>query len=116
LLMVPGATLETLRRVISHPVALAQCGDYLGALTDVDVMAVYDTAGAAREVAETGTVDLAAVASANAAERYGLTALASDIQDRDDNQTRFFALRRPTGTEGPPAITRGTGIAGRQLC
>lgn len=96
LLGVAGATLDRLSRVVSHPVALAQCTRVLRALP-VEVVAVYDTAGAARAVAETGDPVVAAVASRSAGDRYGLRVLQADIQDRDDNQTRFFVLARRGG-------------------
>jgi prephenate dehydratase len=94
LLGVPGSSLDGLRRVISHPVALAQCGNFLSKHPDLEVLAVYDTAGAAREVAEGGDSKVAAIAAHAAAERYGLDVLANDLQDRSDNQTRFVVIRR----------------------
>lgn len=106
LLGVPGARAADIRRVISHPVALAQCDRFLGALGGAVVEAFYDTAGAAQHVAAAGDPSLAAVAGRVAAERYGLDVLAADIQDRDDNATRFFlvggreALAWPDGHAG----------------
>jgi len=94
LLGLPDSTLEGLKRVISHPVALAQCGHFLSDHPHLEAIAVYDTAGAAREVSEGGDSRLGAVASERAAERYGLRVLASDLQDRSDNQTRFLVVRR----------------------
>lgn len=91
-----GARLEQIRRVTSHPVALAQCVRFLSGRPEIEVVAVYDTAGAAREVARGGDPAVAAVASRGAGDRYGLEVLAADIQDRDDNQTRFFVVR-PAG-------------------
>ncbi len=101
LLGVPGAEIEDLQRVISHPVALAQCGDFLSRHPEVEALAVYDTAGAAREVAESGDRTMAAIAAQQAAERYGLQVLASDLQDRSDNQTRFLVIRREDGDPLP---------------
>ncbi len=94
LLGLRGATLKELRRIISHPVALAQCGGFLSQHPEFEAVAVYDTAGAAREVAEEQEPTLGAVASFEAAERYGLEVLAPDLQDRSDNQTRFLVIRR----------------------
>lgn len=94
LLGVPGATVEGVRRAVSHPVALAQCTEFLRSRRGVEAVAVYDTAGAARQVAEGSDPGVAAIASRLAAERYGLELLAADIQDRDDNQTRFYAVVR----------------------
>ena len=101
LLGLPGSTLERLRRVISHPVALAQCGEFLSQHPELEAVAVYDTAGAARDVAERGDPMLGAIASFQAAERYGLEVLASDLQDRSDNQTRFLVIRPEGAAEFP---------------
>lgn len=97
---------EQVRRIISHPVALAQCTRYLGSLPQAEVVAFYDTAGAAREVAQRREHTLAAVAGHAAAARYELAVLAEDIQDRADNATRFLLVRRadePDAAGAPPA-------------
>jgi prephenate dehydratase len=106
---VPGASLEGLARVLSHPVALAQCTRFLESLAGVEAVAAYDTAGAAKQVAEQGDPATAAIAGRVAAERYGLEVLAADVEDRDDNQTRFLAVVR-SGDPLPPTLARpGTG-------
>ena len=102
LLGVPGAKRGGLRRVLSHPVALAQCERFLGALGgEVEVMAFYDTAGAAAEVARRGDPSLAAIAGLLAAGRYGLAVLAERVEDEPHNQTRFLAVAREPAP--PPA-------------
>ena len=58
------------------------------------MVAVYDTAGAAEEVAKSESPEVGAIASRGAARRYSLKILASDVQDTDDNQTRFFLVAR----------------------
>ena len=90
---VPGARLEGVRRVLSHPVALAQCTRFFAEHTGVEAVSFYDTAGAAREVAERKDPAQAAIASRMAAGRYGLEILAADVEDRPDNQTRFLVTR-----------------------
>src|SRR5438105_10700788 len=96
LLALPGATLAGLRRVYSHPQGLAQCERFLRTLSGVEIIATYDTAGSAKMVADAGKPDAAAIASARAGEVFGLTPLASSIQDYDDNITRFLVIsRRP---------------------
>ncbi|MEX1183727.1 MAG: prephenate dehydratase [Gemmatimonadota bacterium] len=100
LLGVPGSDAAGLRRVLSHPVALAQCQRFLAGLTGAEAIAVHDTAGAARMIADAGDAESGAVAGRGAAVRYGLTVLAENIQDRSDNQTRFFVLALP-GTPAP---------------
>lgn len=98
LMALPGAEVSRLREVRSHPVALAQCERFFASHPELTAVAVHDTAGAAREVAEAGRPTLAALAPRAAARRYGLRILAEDLQDRDDNQTRFLLLRpRATG-------------------
>jgi len=92
LLALPGTTIERLRRVYSHPQALAQCERFLQTLKGVDIIATYDTAGSAKMVADERLEDAAAIASARAGEIFGLTALASSIQDFDDNITRFLVI------------------------
>jgi arogenate/prephenate dehydratase len=100
LLALPGATLEQLKRVYSHPQGLAQCERFLRTLKGVDVIATYDTAGSAKMVADSGATDAAAIASARAGEVFGLVSLAASIQDFDDNVTRFIVIgRRPIRNE-----------------
>lgn len=105
LLGLPGASLDGVRRAISHPVALAQCGTFLSSHPEIEAVAVYDTAGAAREVARGGDLSVAAIAAHRAAERYGLEVLAADLQDRSDNQTRFLVVRE----ESAPRLPREEG-------
>jgi prephenate dehydratase len=91
-LMAPqGASLRTVKTAESHPVALRQCPASLAALGITPVEA-FDTAGAARAVAEAGDPGRAAVAPVRAAEVYGLSILRNDIQDSEDNRTRFVLL------------------------
>ena len=104
LLGLPGSSAEGVRSARSHPQALAQVGSYLRERSIRPVVS-FDTAGAAAEVAELGDPSVAAVASARAAERYGLVVLARSIETAADNMTRFFALAR-AGDE-----TVGEGIA-----
>ncbi|WP_370461034.1 prephenate dehydratase domain-containing protein [Brevundimonas sp.] len=87
----PGATLRSVKTAESHPIALRQCPESLAALGLTPVEA-FDTAGAARAVAEAGDLTRAAVAPARAAEVYGLSILRNDIQDSEDNRTRFVLL------------------------
>lgn len=89
---VPGGELDELREVRSHPVALAQCRAFLSRVSWAAARAVHDTAGAARDVAALGDPAVAAIAPRGAARRYGLDILAADVQDRDDNQTRFLLV------------------------
>ena len=87
----PGARLGDVRTAESHPAALGQCA---ATLADLGIAPgeAFDTAGAARAVAESGDPTRAAVAPARAAEVYELSILRNDIQDSADNRTRFVLL------------------------
>ena len=93
LLCLPGQQLNDIKRVISHPQALAQSDVYLREL-GVEIVATYDTAGSARMIREENLQRVAAVAGAGAAELYELEILARNIQTIKDNYTRFIALGR----------------------
>jgi prephenate dehydratase len=94
LLARPGTRLEDVKIVYSHPQALAQCEQYLKRLEGVEILAVYDTAGAAQMVSQGPRADVAAVASLRAGTLFGLEAIASGIQDFADNRTRFAVVGR----------------------
>ncbi|XWS52722.1 hypothetical protein CRYUN_Cryun11dG0094900 [Craigia yunnanensis] len=88
-----GVKVEDLKRVLSHPQALAQCENTLTKIC-LTREAVDDTALAAKYVAFQKLKDTGAVASSSAAKIYGLNILAQDIQDDSDNVTRFLMLAR----------------------
>jgi prephenate dehydratase len=104
LLAPPGARLERLRRVYSHWQALAQSEDFLASL-GVETVAVHDTAGAARMVAERGRTDEGAVASVEAGARLGLAVLAERIQTHPDNFTKFAVIGTREASLGTPDKT-----------
>ena len=93
LLALPGARLEDIRRVASHPQALAQCSKLLQQ-HGWELVARGTTSGAARQLAEERDSSCAVIASARAAEIHGLAVLAPDIEDDPENTTRFAVLRR----------------------
>jgi len=93
LLALPGTAIDDVHEVISHPQAIAQCEEFLSAL-DANVRAEYNTAGAAKKIAEGKLQGVAAIASRRAGELYGLEPLAERIQTYPDNSTRFGALSR----------------------
>ncbi len=102
LLAPPGASLQTVRAVASHPQALSQCARWIAAHGWTPEPAA-DTAGAARAVAEAGAIDRAAIASALAAEIHGLQVLAGDVQDLPENYTRFLLLAKKDTLDAPPS-------------
>jgi prephenate dehydratase len=97
LLAVHDAPTSALRSVLSHPVALAQCTALFVRQPELTPLSWYDTAGAAKHVAHTGSRALAAIASQAAAERYGLRIVERNVEDRADNRTRFVMVRLRAG-------------------
>ena len=97
-----GASLDSIKRVYSHPQALGQCGSFLKHI-GAELVPTYDTAGSVKMIKEMGTGVVAAIASQHAAELYGLTILRKEIEDSPNNYTRFFAIGReyspPTGRD-----------------
>jgi prephenate dehydratase len=89
-----GVRLAEVRRVYSHPQALAQCDRFLRSLRGVRTVPVYDTAGAVKMIREGGIRDGAAIASAQAAADYGLKILKTGIESDHRNFTRFLILSR----------------------
>lgn len=103
----PGATLSTVKRVLSHTQALGQCRNTIKKL-GLKPVPEADTAGSARMVSETDDLSLAAIASRLAAEIYGLDILKSDIEDESHNTTRFIVLSKDPDDAEPgngPVIT-----------
>ncbi len=100
LLGLPDASVSDIKSVISHPSALSQCSAYLKRHKFETVIS-DNTALAAKEVAERGEKTLAAVASAETADLYGLKILDHDINESADNYTRFAVLSKtlPEGSE-----------------
>ena len=94
LVALPGQSIDWIDRVYSHAQALAQADEFLRA-RDWEVMTTYNTAGAARMIAEQRERRAAAIASPRVAALYGLEILAENIQTGDDNRTRFAVLARP---------------------
>jgi prephenate dehydratase len=109
LLALPGASLGTLCRVESHPAALAQCQDWLARHPHLRVVVASDTAAAARDVAASRDWTRAAIASAAAGMRYGLSVLERDLQDDPQNRTRFWAVARGPWQDVADVVASGAG-------
>lgn len=99
LLAYPGTKLADIKRVYSHPQGLAQCEHFLQKLPGVEIIATYDTAGSAKMIQDKAIRDAGAIASARAAEVFGLEVLESNIQDFEENITRFLIIGRSTATQ-----------------
>jgi prephenate dehydratase len=100
-----GVELNDLRRVYSHPQALAQCRAFIKRLRNVEAIPAYDTAGAAKDLKEKNLTDAGAIASAQAARDYGLKILVRGIEDNRANFTRFLVLAPKPVSPGTHAKT-----------
>ena len=89
-----GATLSDIKEIYSHEQAISQCSDFLKELTGVKITPVENTALAAKMVAASGRNDVAALSSRACAELYGLQCLASSVQDKGNNHTRFICISK----------------------
>lgn len=102
LLANPGAELSKIREIYSHEQALGQCSRFLASLgSSVMITPCANTALAAQMVAESGRTDCAAISSHQCAALYGLKTIRDDIQDSDNNYTRFICIAKE------PAIYAG---------
>jgi len=111
LLALPGERLEDIERVYSIAAALAQADDFLRS-RPWTVQTTYNTAGAAKQVAERAEPRAAAVASARVAPIYGLEVLADDIQSGSDNRTRFGVITRHGEEPAVRAAASPAAVAG----
>lgn len=106
LLGVKGSTAATIRKVISHPQALEQCGDFI-ARSGYKTVPYENTARAAKQVAQQGDITIGAIGSHRAAELYGLEILEENINKSAQNVTRFAVFRKAdaAGTAQPGVNT-----------
>jgi chorismate mutase/prephenate dehydratase len=102
LIGLPEARLDSIQEIYSHPQALGQCKHFLRQM-GWKLTPTYDTAGSVKLIKEKHLADRAAIASARAAEIYGMKVLARGIEDNPNNYTRFFILSRqeaaPSGND-----------------
>jgi chorismate mutase/prephenate dehydratase len=102
----PGARLDLIKRVYSHPQALGQCQAFLKHM-DCELIPTYDTAGSVKMIKEKGITDGGAIASARAAEIYGMKIITREIEDNPSNFTRFFVLAKQ---DSPPSGNDKTSV------
>ena len=93
----PGVQLRSLRRVLSHPVALDQCRDFFRQHPQFEAVPFYDTAGSVKHVIENELRDAAGIAGRQAARQYSGKILKAGIEDEKSNFTRFFLIRKLDG-------------------
>ena len=89
-----GATLDTIKEIYSHEQAINQCSEFLRKHSDIKVNVCENTAVAAKMVMESGRNDVAAISSENCRDLYGLTILSNDVQNKDNNYTRFICISK----------------------
>ena len=94
LLALPGVRPEDITEIYSHEQAIGQCSKFLGGLKDVKVIPCGNTAAAAKMVAESGSRPAAAISSHPCAALYGLECVNGNIQDSDNNYTRFICVTK----------------------
>lgn len=94
LLALPGTRLEDIREIYSHEQAIGQCSRFLRGLEGVKVIPCGNTAMAAQKVAQGGDPGIAAISSHPCAQLYGLACVKDDIQNSDNNYTRFFCVAK----------------------
>ena len=90
----PGVNLASLRKVLSHPVALDQCRDFFRRHPRVEAVPFYDTAGSVKHVTTNKLNDAAGIAGRKAAREYGGKILQASVEDDKRNFTRFFLIRK----------------------
>ena len=90
----PGVKLDNIKRVFSHPVALDQCRNFFRAHPAMHAVPFYDTAGSVRHVIAEKSRDAAGIAARRAASEYGGRVLLSDIEDDQQNYTRFLLITK----------------------
>ncbi len=92
LMALPGQLITDIREIRTHPIALAQCMTFLNQFPGITLIESDDTAGSARIISETRAQGVAAIASSQTAEIYGLKILASGIETYKQNYTRFLVI------------------------
>ena len=94
LLALPGVKMDDITEIYSHEQAIGQCSHFLEGLNGVRVIPCDNTAAAAKMVSERGDRHAAAISSHACAELYGLESVRDDIQDSDNNYTRFICIAK----------------------
>lgn len=95
LVAIAGQSIEDIKEVYSHPIALMQCGEFLGQNKGIKAIEYDDTASSAKMIAELNESGKAAICGEEAAKIYGLEILAKGIETNKRNFTRFLVLADP---------------------
>ncbi len=97
LVALPGQTIDDIREVYSHPMAILQCQRFFDDYPSIRLVDAIDTALSAQEIADKKTMGVAAISSVRAAERYHLAVIAEGIETHKKNYTRFLILKGKNG-------------------
>lgn len=89
-----GATFSGIKEIYSHEQAINQCSEFLRQHSDIKVNVCENTAVAAKMVVESGRTDVAAISSENCRDLYGMVLLSNDVQNKDNNYTRFICISK----------------------
>ncbi len=89
-----GVTLDSIKEIYSHEQAINQCSEFLRQHSDIKVNICENTAVAAKLVMESGRTDVAAISSENCRDLYGMTVISDDVQNKDNNYTRFICISK----------------------
>ncbi|MFI3174359.1 MAG: prephenate dehydratase domain-containing protein [Bacillota bacterium] len=92
--MKKGGDLSKVKEIISHDQALQQCGEFLKSLPNVKVTVFENTATAAKFISESDRDDIAAISSKDCAKLYGLDVVKEDVQNHQNNYTRFICIAK----------------------
>jgi prephenate dehydratase len=109
LIGLPGSAVAQVRRVYSHPVALAQCERFLREHPEMEAVAAYDTAGSVKQIVEAGRPEEAAIAGEAAARTWRAEILVPGIESDPQNFTRFVVITRPDHAPAEPTRRSGAG-------
>jgi prephenate dehydratase len=108
----PGVKLSSVRRVLSHPIALDQCREFFRRHPRIEAVPFYDTAGSVKHVIANKFVDAAGIAGSQAAREYSGKILQASVEDDKRNFTRFFLIRRQ-GKENPHSVAKNATRVGQ---
>ena len=106
LMALPGQKIENIEKVMSHYMALLQCGDFLSQYPNMEEEKTHDTADSAKMVREKGLLGVAAIAGYRAAKEYQLELLATEIETIKQNYTRFLVLQKQTKSIGVGEVNK----------
>ena len=106
----PGVKLNSVEKVLSHPVALDQCREFFGQHPQIEPVPFYDTAGSVKHVIANKLKDSAGIASRHAALEYRAKILQAGVEDDKRNFTRFFLIRKFGKGDSHPAAKSATRV------